>query len=907
MLSLVVVGCADESVPQLLTSARQYLAVDDPSAALVQIKRALQVQPSSAEARLLLGRGFLGLGDNGSALVELQRASDLKASEDEVVPDLAQAMMLLGQHRAVVDRFGRIALSDKRRASSLAIAVAAAHLGLGEHDQALAQTRRALQFDPTHAPALLMQARLQLATNRESSLQTVQLVLDKEPKNIAAWKFRGDILCSAAVVTEACFDAYRQALAIRPGYLPAHAGLVASQLAKPDVVAARQALESMRKVLPQQPETRFFEARVELVEGNREKAREIAQELLRSFPDQTQLLEFAAAVELASNSTFQAVAMLNKALLLNPQLVGARRLLALAYLRNGESKRVLETLEPLVQVADVDALLLSAQAHVQTGSFAQAEPLFKAALKARPQDAKGRTAYAVALLSRGNDEQAMAELRNVAETDTGSLADKSLISTLLRSQRFDDALAAIDHLQKKDPKNPEAADLRGRVFLARQDNIGARKSFEQAVAVAPEYFPSLLALVSLDLLEKQPARARSRFESMLERDPRNTRVTLALADVYERSGAKPEMVTKLLTEAVRLNPTDPALRVVLVEHYLRARDPGAAKAAMEEASAAFPRDLGVLGVLGRMQLSRGDYEQAASTYNTAAAASPQSVDALLRLSETHFKMKKLDAAQQDLLRALERQPMSIAAQRGLIALALLERKPAVALSYARTLQSQYPDKPFGHLLEGDVHTAAGNSGAALIAYRAALQRQPDTEIAAKVFLTLRSISKAQEAAAFAAEWLAKHPADSAFMFNLGTIALAANDYAGAEKHFAMVLRIQPGHGLALNNMAWLKLKTGQPGALPLAERAQKSMPDSPEVLDTYSAALLGAGQVQQALAVQRRAVDLAPANPQLRLQLARAALGAGDRALAQRELKSLSDLGAAFAGSDEVMRLLKSI
>src|SRR5690349_6096771 len=85
----LVAGCADESAPELIQSARQFIARNDRSAAVIQLKSALQKAPDLSEARFLLGSVLLDGGDVFDADVELRKALALKHPPALVVPVLA--------------------------------------------------------------------------------------------------------------------------------------------------------------------------------------------------------------------------------------------------------------------------------------------------------------------------------------------------------------------------------------------------------------------------------------------------------------------------------------------------------------------------------------------------------------------------------------------------------------------------------------------------------------------------------------------------------------------------------------------------------------------------------------------------------------------------------------------------
>ena len=63
----------------------------------------------------------------------------------------------------------------------------------------------------------------------------------------------------------------------------------------------------------------------------------------------------------------------------------------------------------------------------------------------------------------------------------------------------------------------------------------------------------------------------------------------------------------------------------------------------------------------------------------------------------------------------------------------------------------------------------------------------------------------------------------------------------------------------------------------------------------------------QALARQRKALGLQPANGLFRLNLARILVLAGQKDEARRELKVLAGLGDKFGGQSEVARLVKTL
>jgi tetratricopeptide (TPR) repeat protein len=139
--------------------------------------------------------------------------------------------------------------------------------------------------------------------------------------------------------------------------------------------------------------------------------------------------------------------------------------------------------------------------------------------------------------------------------------------------------------------------------------------------------------------------------------------------------------------------------------------------------------------------------------------------------------------------------------------------------------------------------------------------------------------------------------------------MSAKDYPLAELRYRKVIALRPDDAAALNNVAWLLVQQGKPGALVLAERANELAPDNPVIMDTLALALAADKQWPQALDWQRKAVDKASeaAQPGYRLGLARLLARSGDKAAARSQLEILAKLGDKFADQAEVTQLMKSL
>src|SRR6185295_18011554 len=117
-----------------------------------------------------------------------------------------------------------------------------------------------------------------------------------------------------------------------------------------------------------------------------------------------------------------------------------------------------------------------------------------------PPDADLHTKLGMTALILGETDRAVPELESAAKLDRGlSRADTLLVMTHLGKKDYDKALEAALKLQKKQPENPVTYDLLGGAYLGKKDLANARKSFERALSLQPDYTAAALMLARLDL------------------------------------------------------------------------------------------------------------------------------------------------------------------------------------------------------------------------------------------------------------------------------------------------------------------------------------------------------------------------------------------------------------------------
>ena len=873
-MALLVSACGSDSPDALLASAQDYLSRNDAPAAIIQLKNVLKDRPDSAKARLLLGQALQATGDIAGAETEFRKAQDLGAAPDEVVPQLAQALLLGKQFGKITTDYALLQLASAPAQASLKTTVAIAWLRQGQEDKFRASIDEALKAKADHVPALIELVR---ASAQRGNIDEALAGLDK--------------------------------LQVNPSYLEGQAAVVQLLLLQGKTEAAAEALQRLAKAAPGKPQTLYLQAMLAYAKNDLKAAQEHAQKLVSLTPENFRALELAGMTELRLGANVQAEALLAKALQLEAGLPMARRGLVTAYVRQGRLDKAMSALPVDVERNDRDPgmMALAGQVYMLHGDVERAQRYFARASNLDPKDPAKRTSLAVSRLASGQGDAALGELQSIAASDDGVVADMALINALLQERKVDQALKAIDALEKKRPADVMPVFLRGRALLLKRDAVGARKAMERVLEIDPNYFPAVGVLAVLDNADKRPDDARARLEAAIKRQPGNVQAHLALVELRQANGADKTELATLLRKVVEAAPSSPLPRLLLAEHHLRHSEPKDALVVAQQAVSALPDNVQLLDVLGRAQSANGEHNQAQASFNRMAALQPQSSLPFLRMASANLIAGDRDAASQNLRKALEIEPKSLEAQQGQVSLAMAAQKPGDALAISRAVQKQRPKEQVGYMLEGEIHAAGKAWDKAADAFRAGLKQVASPELAVRLHDVLLSAAKKPEADRWAAEWLRTQPKDAAFPFYLGNRALTLNELPESLRQFERVVAIQPDNAAALNNLAWLKGQLGRDGALADAERANALAPNQPAFMDTWAMLLSAANQHERALEMQKKVVQLQPQVLEFKLNLAKIQIKAGNKDAARALLDELSAAGDRFSAQAEVDRLKKTL
>lgn len=920
LLLALLAACGSRSDADLLASATKHMEQHDVQGAVIELKNLLQQSPDNAQGRLMLGRALVASGDLAGAEIELRRAWELGGARDGIAPLLAQVLLNSGQSRKLIGEFSDQSLADPQAMSTLQQHLAVAYLAQQNLPEAKQRAARALALTPDAEGAQLAAVRVKLAAGQlDEAMDGLDQLLARLPKSAVALQIKAELLLARGQ-QEAAEPLLRQVLTLDPAAFDARQLLLRLALSRQDLDAAAKLVEAQPAEAAKKPQGRFLQAQLALAQGNGTKARDLSLPLLKLMPDYLPLLRLAAGAQLQLGALAEAESLLGQALKLMPDDAALRQQYASLQLQRREPARALDTLRPLLDGGKVSAetLMLVGRAQLLQGSFEAADKAFGAAARLRPDDPKTAAALALTALvrdrstpgggSRVQAEAALAQLREIAAKDASGNYDLMLVSALMQRGDLAGAAAAIDKLAPKMAGSPVPPTLRGRVQLVRQDTAGAQASFDAALKADASYLPAVLGQVTLLVRGGKTDAAVKRLEEFIAAQPHAVAARLALVELLLKTGASNERVTEVLVSSVREEPTDPSLRMALIDQRLRLGQLPAAQQAAQEAVAALPQDPDLLERLARTQAAAGDRGQAMKTYSRLTVLAPARASGWLGLAQQRFADKDLAGAEREVRRALDAEPGAVPAQRLLIQLTLRQGRVDEGLQMLHERQKKLPQEVFSYVTEADVELGRGHVDAGLALLRKATTLREPGDAPLRLYGALLAVKKRDEAFAFEKDWQAAHPQDQVFAGGAADLLLNRGDLDAALLRYEALLKRMPDALPVINNVAWLRSQAGKPGARELAERGLKLDPDYAPLRDTYAATVLAnAREFDKAIGLQRQLVADLPGQTNYRLSLAQLLIKAGRKPEAKVELEGLAKLGDRFAQHKQVESLLKSL
>jgi putative PEP-CTERM system TPR-repeat lipoprotein len=888
-----------------LAAAKQFMAKGQLKAAEIDLKNAVRSNPSEMEAHYLLARVEMQLGNPVAAEAQAKAARAGGYDLDQTVPLLAETYLQQHKYRELLRDFPATTGSPAQRAGVL-VARGYAQIALGNSGDADKSFQQAESLAPKAPQPLLAEAKLLLVERHYApAMAKLDRALDLAPKSPEIRLTKAQLLRLTGHPKQA-LALLDQTLSDSPGFLPARLERAQILLAQGKDALARADIAAVLKSQPGNVGAIYLQA-VLFAQGKDYKAADANLErisgALAMIPRGYYL---KALVKYNLREFAQAEDAVRRYVARQPDDLAGKKLLALIDLAQGRPADTIAVLASLEKSGKADAgvLDLLGRAYTEMGQSAQALAAFQQAVKLAPKNAALRLYLGESQLRTGNSADAITALEQSLQLAPSTPAGEMLAMTEMGAGHWKDAIATADKLQKAQPNNPAAGNLIGLIKLAQLDLDGARAVFTQLMQKYPDFLPAQLNLARVAELQGKPQEAQQLLGKILDKQPANATVLTRFVNLLLRE-RQPDRALAAAQRAHETAPTDKGITSGLINLYIQLGHKNKALTlAQQESGSNEPDNVPLIVARARAELAAGHKSDAAQSLRRLIEIYPSNIAQRRQLASVLLSAGDTAGARQAIAAAIKiapHDPQLIADQ---LAIDLKTSGLAAALASAAQLQKSDPGLPTAPALPGDVYMAAKQYANAVTAYQTAFQKAPSAMLVVRLAQAKSAAGQPDAAAGLLRDWLAKHPDNVGIAQILAGYDIAGHRYPQATQELEMVIAKRPQNAIALNNLAWLYQRSGDPRARSLAERAYLLAPGLPQTEDTLGWILVRQGQAAKGLVLLRHASVGEPANPAVQYHLAVALNDTHQPAEARKLLASLIGKKVSFDDEPAAQKLL---
>lgn len=606
---------------QFVRSGDAYAAKKRYAEAIIEYRRAVQIDPKFGTARYKLAEAYAATDDTLNALGEYVRAADVMPENEELQLKAGNLLLLFGRFQDAKTRARTVLKRDPKhpialillgnalaglRALDDAVVVAervteqmpnrpglytnlgALRLARGDTEMAEAAFKRAVAVGGKAIPPYLALSNFYRASGRVADAERLlREVLTIDPKHLQANRLLGGLLVEASRPLEA--EPFFKAATLTND--------APSQIALADYYAStkrpQEAIAVLNKVAADKANFNMAKTRIAIIQlgsGQREAAYRTVEEVLAKSPKDANIQAFKAQILLADRRVEEALALIKEASLLDqraPQVHLIRgRILAARNQIEEARKAYAEAMD--LDRFNVEAALELSQLHMRRQEVDSSITFAERAVKANPDSLTARLALVKALTVRSEDYPR-------AENE---------VKTLLTRYPAQAAVHA----------------AWGKICMLNRDPAGARKAFERALQFHPQNPEAWTGIMALDVAGKNLAGFRKRLETQLGSQTSTELLLIeAKVAVLARDLKKAEQT---LLQAISHDPSHLESFTALGQLYVfEKRLPDATKEFLKVAQLE-PNSVPASTMLGLLYHAQNNIPEAEKWYERAVQADP---------------------------------------------------------------------------------------------------------------------------------------------------------------------------------------------------------------------------------------------------------------------------------------------
>lgn len=618
----------EENIPSLLGLAEVAERQHEFQTMAGILQRVVRLDPKNVDATIKLGKLYLIGGDQATAVELADKALALAPNNPEAL-SLKAALQLKLDDAAGATEFANKALALDPTNIEAVTVIAAERAKAGDSASALAAIDKVLAEKPKTAILLLLRIQLLENLDRKAELpaaykKLIELFPDQAPYRqlYAAYLMRQNDLTGAR-------NQFEEIVKLTPGDTESILNVVRVDYKIGGADAAKKTFQKYLEASPKDDKLQFaygdflrqqddytgaekvYAAIVEkndsqeavlhakneiaglrLLEGKKDEARAIVDEILKADARNSDALIKLAGLQVDDNKLDDAIANLRTVLADKPDSVQAKLMMGTAFEKKGDidyatgqMAQAVETSKNSVTASlvfakflmrhndpgraeqvlrdcldkhqgDVESLKLLASIQLMQQDWQGAEETAKAIESANAQDPSVNRILGAAYAGLGDYGGAIDALKKAnEETPLSGRPLAALVRIYLKDGKAADAEKMLQGMIASDAKNYEAIVLLAQVYKTQKDEAQFRSTLKQAIAAAPDRLEAVEMLYRDYMINKDPDAAKQFLDDQLASKPDNDGVKILKADYFIATN-KPEEAMALYADVLTRRPND---------------------------------------------------------------------------------------------------------------------------------------------------------------------------------------------------------------------------------------------------------------------------------------------------------------------------------------------------------------
>jgi len=633
---------------------------------------------------------------------------------------------------------------------------------------------------------------------------------------------------------------------------------------------------------------------------------------------------------LEKNDSPAAIIQLKNALQEKPDLSEARFLLGKALLANGDAAGAETELRKARDAGYLpdEVIPLLVRSLLMLGQTSQVTKEFGTVKLNEPEAvAELSTLLAIAWKHEGQQAKFESLLQEALQAKPDHAAALVELARGKASQRdFVGALAVLDDLLVKKPKEADALKLRGDILMyGNGDKDAAIVAYRAALEARPKFqdahagviraelsegrldeaeqeikqmssyaagFPQTLYLQTQLAFKKGDLKAaQAHVQQLLKRTP-DSPTALELAGIIELQLNSLVQAESLLAKAVQGAPDLRIARRALVVAYLRSGQADRALATLPDDIGTNDSDSAMLSVAGQVHMVKGEFEQAQRFFNRAAKQDPQNPTKRTSLALSQLMSGKTEMALSELT-DIASSDTGVTADMALISALMQRREVDKALQAINALEKKKANDPLPSQLRGRALLLRGDRAGARKAFERALEIDPQNIASAGALAALDiGEKKPQEAQKRFEAFIQRNPKNVQALLALAEIRAGSG---GGKEEVADLIRkavdVAPEDKAARLFLIEHYLRQNDAkAALTAAQSAVAALPDVPDLIDAQGRAQTANREFNQAMSTFNKLASLMPKSPLPHLRMATVSVANKDLGAAMLNLRKALEI-----------------